>query len=254
MIAGSTRATTGETTPVTYCLALLTDTGVVVAADSRTSAGPDYLNTVRKLHRWSLADRHMVIATAGNLATTQETNAELDRAIADAGRESLATVGDLWQAATHVGQVLRATIDRHRMALEADGVAGEASLIVAGRIGDGDPGALLVYPQGNAISATPETPFLQIGESKYGKPMLDRLASTDLGLDEAALLALVSLDATIRSNATVGPPLCIVTLPRAPGEPAEVVLDEGDPQLIAVRRAWESGIASAFAALPAVVI
>ena len=237
---------------MTYCLAILTDGGVVVAGDSRTSAGPDYLNVVRKIHVRAGEDRQLVLATAGNLATSQEVIARLDRLDRQA-EPSLMSAADLWGLAEVIGSTLLEVTNRHRPALDAGGVDGSASFIAAGRIGDHPPGAMLVYPQGNAMAATAETPFVQIGESKYGKPVLDRLTGRDLSPDRAIQLALVSLDATARSNATVAPPYHAAVIRAGANGVTELTFDDRDERLIAIQRGWDDGLRQIFDSLPTVL-
>lgn len=237
---------------VTYCLALLCDEGVVLASDSRTNAGVDYMTTYRKMYVREGPDRAFVIVAAGSLATTQAVMARIDRDLADGLSPSLHTVTDLWEAAELLGQMSGDIQNRYREALERDGVNGEASFIIGGQVGIEPIGVRLVYPQGNAVAATAETPYLQIGETKYGKPMLDRLATTSLGLGDAARLALVSLDATVRSNLTVGLPFEVAIL-RAGDHRIErqLELDVGDPYLMSLRQEWQASIEQLFGRLPA---
>ena len=225
--------------------------GVVLASDSRTNAGVDYMTTYRKMYVRESPDRVLVILAAGSLATTQAVMAQIDRDIDDSTSPSLKTAADLWEAADMIGQISLAVQNRHREALDRDKVNGEASYILGGQIGDEPPGLRLIYPQGNAIAATPETPYLQIGETKYGKPMLDRLAHADLTLAQAARLALVSLDATIRSNLTVGPPFEVAIVPTdARRVSRRLHLDTGDAYLAELRQEWQSSIEALFAQLP----
>lgn len=201
---------------MTYCLALALDDGLVFASDSRSNAGSDYVTTYGKTHVFPVGpDRIFVILTAGNLATTQEVINRLRRDVkAGDDRPSLANVEYLFEAADLVGGVSLEVQEHHARGLNRGGADGTATLIVGGQIKGEPPQIFMVYPEGNAITASEETPYLQIGESKYGKPILDRLAHRSLTLADGARLALVSLDATAKSNATVGMPFD-VTLYRA---------------------------------------
>lgn len=178
------------------------------ASDSRSNAGSDYVTTYGKTHVFALGpDRLFVVLTAGNLSTTQEVINRLRRdADLDDGRESLRTPNHLFEAADLVGRVSLDVQEEHDRGLRRSGANGSATMILGGQIGDEPAGIFLIYPEGNAITVSAETPYLQIGESKYGKPILDRLIRPGMGLADGARLALVSLDATAKSNVTVGMP------------------------------------------------
>lgn len=209
---------------MTYCVAFLLEKGLVFASDSRTNAGVDYISSYSKMHVFQPApDRLFVLMAAGNLGTTQ---AVLNRIRRDLDYEpfpvpedtqttapDLRTARYLFEAADYVGQ-LSVTVQRQfATSLREAGATGEASFILGGQIGEERHGIYLIYPQGNAVMATPETPFLQIGESKYGKPPLDYAGHTGLSLEDAARLCLVSQIITRRSNLTVGPPFEIALVP-----------------------------------------
>jgi putative proteasome-type protease len=238
---------------MTYCLAVRTNEGIVFAGDTRTNAGVDYITSYRKLHVFNTSpDRIFVICSAGNLATTQEIIHWLQRDLAAGdGRETFNTVNYMFEAASYVGRVSRAVQAQHAAALADGRISGEATLILGGQI-QGEPHELLlVYPQGNFVEASEDTPYLQVGESKYGKPMLDRLGRPGISLGDATRLAVISLEATIRSNLTVGPPIDLVivradtyTLER------ELRLTEDAEFYRDARRAWQAGIEAAFKALP----
>lgn len=193
---------------MTYCLALALDEGLVFASDSRSNAGADYVTTYGKTHVFDLGpDRLLVIMTAGNLSTTQEVINRLRRDVsAGDGRECLLTPKHLFEAAGLVGRVSLDVQEEHDRGFKRSGAKGSATMILGGQIGDEPAGIFLIYPEGNAITISAETPYLQIGESKYGKPILDRLIHPGMSLTDGARLALVSLDATAKSNVTVGMP------------------------------------------------
>jgi len=209
---------------MTYCVAFLLDKGLVFASDSRTNAGVDYISTYSKLHVFQPApDRLFVLMAAGNLGTTQ---AVLNRIRRDLARDScplprpgevtppdLSSARYLFEAADYIGQLSVAVQRQFATSLREVGATGEASFILGGQIAGEPHGLYLIYPQGNAVMATPETPFLQIGESKYGKPPLDYVGHTGLTLEDAARLCLVSQIITRRSNLTVGPPFEIALVP-----------------------------------------
>lgn len=237
---------------MTYCLAIRTDAGIVFAADTRTNAGVDYVTSYRKVHIFQpAADRTFVLLSAGNLATTTELMHRLKHDVANSANVDSFLGCELpYQAAQYVGRTSRHIQETHSAALLASGVAGEVTLIMGAQIGSAPQQLFLIYPQGNFIEASPETPYLQIGENKYGKPVLDRLGTAALSLDEAARLCVLSLDATIRSNMTVGAPLDLVVLPATGGVAVDMRLDEDDDLYKALRAAWQEGLERAFAALP----
>ena len=238
---------------MTYCLALRLDDGLVFGADTRTNAGVDYVTSYRKLHVFTAAeDRLFVLLSAGNLGVTQELCHWLTRDLeADDGRENLTTATQMFEAADYVGRVSRAVQDRHGPAFAASGVSGSTSFIFGGQIRGSQPGLFLIYPQGNYIEASEDTPYLQIGENKYGKPMLDRLLTPSLGLEDGARLALVSLDATIRSNLTVGLPIDLaIVRSGALSVERQLRLDAHTPYLQTLRDQWQAGLARTFTELP----
>ena len=238
---------------MTYCVGLFLDEGLVMASDSRTNAGVDYITSYTKMHVFTPApDRIFVLMSAGNLATTQELLNRIRRDLDNNAGPNLMTVRYLWEAADYIGQVSLAVQQHHGAALQQSGVSGDVSLILGGQI-QGQPHEMyMIYAQGNYISAGPETPYLQIGESKYGKPGLDRIVDYHMPLDAGARLVLVSLDATARSNITVGPPFEVAV------SGADTIaltrycrFEQTDPYLGAIQTAWNEGIRQAFANLPA---
>lgn len=238
---------------MTYCLALKVNDGIVFGADTRTNAGVDYVTSYRKIHVFDgFPDRFFVLLSAGNLGTSQEVLHWLRRDLAaDDGRESLATATWAFEAADYVGRVSRAVQDRHQDAFAASGIAGSTSLILGGQIAGRPHGLFLIYPQGNFIEASEDTPYLQIGENKYGKPALDRIASPALSLADGARLCIVSLDATARSNVTVGPPFEVVLYPKDTMALSQRLKLAADVSLLAqMSQSWNAGIRRAFDQLP----
>ena len=240
---------------MTYCLGLCLKEGLVFASDSRTNAGVDYVTTYSKMHVFTPApDRLFVILSAGNLATTQEVMNHIQRDLDyPDGKTNLASVRYLFEAAEYIGRTSLEVQKEHGEALQSTGVSGETTLLLGGQIMGQEHGLMMIYAQGNYITSSPQTPYLQIGESKYGKPALDRIATPDLTLIEGVKLCLVSLDATTRSNITVGPPFEIATYSK------ESLLlncrckfEESDPYLIQLREAWQNGIRNAFETLQTV--
>lgn len=238
---------------MTYCLALKLRDGLVFASDSRTTAGVDYISTYRKMHVFQpAADRLIVLLTSGNLATTQEL---LDNLRRDLGTkdspESLATVPYLFDAARYVGKLLCTVVQQYAEGLKSSGADARATVIVGGQIAGQAPELYLVYPEGNYVAATEETPFLQLGEFKYGKPILSRIAGADLSLDDAARLALISFDAAMKSNLSVGPPVEIAIYPQDSLKFSHhLTLDADSDFLHSFCRRWNEKLKSAFRQLP----
>jgi putative proteasome-type protease len=238
---------------MTYCLGLCLDEGLVFASDSRTNAGVDYVTAYSKMHVFMPAsDRLFVLLSAGNLATTQEVINHIQRDLDyPSAAPNLASVRYLFEAAEYIGRVSVQVQQEHAAALASSGVSGETTLILGGQIAGQPHGLMLIYPQGNYITTSTETPYLQIGESKYGKPALDRISHPRLPLDDGARLALVSLDGTTRSNITVGPPFEVAIYAKD-----QFVLrhrckfDEHDPYLTQLREGWNAGVRAAFETLP----
>ena len=248
---------------MTYCVGLLLDQGLVMASDSRTNAGVDYISSYSKMHVFQPApDRLFVLMAAGSLATTREVldriHRDLDQAVnptlspyQQSPGATLLNINYLFEAATYIGQVSLAVQNEHGPALRQAGVSGEATFILGGQIAGQPQGLFLIYPQGNAIAATPETPYLQIGESKYGKPALDHIAKTGLSLDDGARLCLVSLIGTTRSNLSVGPPFEVAVCAKDLFAPSyRLKLDADSPELETLTQQWGENFRQAFRALP----
>lgn len=193
---------------MTYCLAMRLDEGLLFLSDTRTNAGVDNVSTYRKTHLFQPApDRLFVVQSAGNLATTQEVLDRIALDLANPGEhESLATVDHLFEAALYLGRLSQEVAAAHRPALNAVGADGTATFILGGQVGDGVADILLVYPEGNYIRASDDRPFLQIGESKYGKFLLDLAVRAHVDIDTALKIALGSMVSTSRANLSVGPP------------------------------------------------
>jgi putative proteasome-type protease len=239
---------------MTYCLAMQLRDGLVFAADSRTTAGVDNVSSYRKFHVFQPSpDRLFAVLTSGNLATSQEVLDRLRRDLDSAGpgRESLRSVSYLFEAAQYLGRILNEVQRDHGSAMRESGINATATLIVGGQIAGKPPALYLVYPEGNYIAASEETPFLQLGEFKYGKPMLSRIATGNLSLEDAARLALVSLDATMKSNISVGPPLDVAIYRRDELRLARhLSLDADSPLLLAVLKSWNDCLLRGFGQLP----
>ncbi|HEU4622740.1 MAG TPA: proteasome-type protease [Burkholderiaceae bacterium] len=192
---------------MTYCVAIRLDAGLVFLSDSRTNAGVDQISTFRKMTVFERQnDRVMVLLTSGNLAISQAARKWLsERSSADGTTLwSAKTMGD---AVNCVSDAIRAVYARDAEQLKKFGVDFNCSFLFGGQIGDEPPRLFQLYSAGNFIEATPENPYFQIGEAKYGKPIIDRVVTCSTPLDEAAKCALISMDSTLRSNISVGLPL-----------------------------------------------
>ena len=238
---------------MTYCVAMLLDTGLVFLSDSRTSAGVDQISTFRKTTVFKKpGDRVLVLQSAGNLAITQAVTSILHEQMesADAGA-SLLTCPNLFEAARLAGDALREIHRRDATALKDFGVEFNASFILGGQIRGEAPRLFSIYAAGNFIEATPETTYFQIGESKYGKPIMDRVIRRSSSLSEGAKCALVSMDSTIRSNLAVGLPLDLVIVKRDRYAVARhMSIDSDDDYFHDLRDLWSEALREAFARLP----
>ena len=192
---------------MTYCLGILLPEGLVLASDSRTNAGVDQIALVRKLATFKVPGERMIaLLSAGNLATTQAVTTLLRQSAGKKDERDLMSAKTLFDAAVIVGETYRAVLAEDQEAVRPYGDA-TGSFLIAGQIKGDRPRLFQMYPAGNFVEATPRTQFLQIGETKYGKPILDRALDFKSSMAFAAKLALISFDATIRSNLSVGPPI-----------------------------------------------
>ncbi|MFM9103040.1 MAG: 20S proteasome subunit A/B [Cyanobium sp.] len=265
---------------MTYCVAFLLESGLVFASDSRTNAGVEYISSYSKLHVFQPApDRLFVLMAAGNLGTTQAVLNRIrrDLALGEAATDAamvtafhggsasqepgpagpagqlhdLLTARYLFEAADYVGRLSVAVQQAYSASLQQAGASGEASFILGGQIVGQPHGMYLIYPQGNAIMATPETPFLQIGESKYGKPPLDVVGHHRLSLEDAARLCLVSEIVTRRSNLTVGPPFEIALVPTDELRVSHrLKLEKDNRQVIRSMEIWARNMQESLSKLP----
>jgi putative proteasome-type protease len=238
---------------MTYCLGILLKQGLVVAADSRTNAGVDYISTFRKLTIFEKpGDRVIVMASAGNLGTSQAVISLVgERLGAKRGEDSLFRTKSMFNAARIVGRTLREVIKETGDGVAEAGGDASATFILGGQI-KGRPARLfMVYAAGNFIEATRETPFLQIGENKYGKPILDRTIDFDMPMERAVTAALLSFDSTMRSNLSVGPPIDLVTiLDGRQRVDRHAVIAADDPYFRKLRQRYGDGIVTLFDRMP----
>jgi putative proteasome-type protease len=235
---------------MTYCLALRLDEGLVLLSDTRTNAGVDDVGTYRKLHVLRPGDgRLFLLQSAGSLATTQEV---LDRVEADlvapGDHESLATVTHLYEAAVYLGRLNREVSQRHAPAL---GSSATATFILGGQIAGERPDLLLVYPEGNYIRVSDDRPFLQIGESKYGKFMLELAVHAKVDMATAIKVALSSMISTAHANLSVGPPYDLGIYLNGSLEVHETRVEADSPYLASLKDVWMAHFLDAIDQLPA---
>ncbi len=238
---------------MTYCVGLCVDEGIVMLSDTRTNAGLDNISSFAKMFVTEIpGDRALVLMTAGNLAVTQTVWNLLQQGVWLNGvQQRLETVPDMFHAAQLVGAAVRQVQQMDGPALLAQGLGFEASLLLGGQIAGGPPKLYLVYSAGNFIEATEDTPFLQIGEHKYGKPILDRVLNMGTSLQEGVALTLISMDSTIRSNLSVGLPLDLAVIRRdALHVGLRRRITEEDPYYRAIREGWAGALREAYLNLP----
>ena len=235
---------------MTYCLGIVTDEGLVMASDSRSNAGFDQVNACRKMYRFvTEGERVFVILTSGSLSISQSVISLL-RLDFDAGL-GLAQAPSVYAAARIVGQTVRRVAEIDRASLERDNFSFNVNLLLGGQVRGEPPTLYLIYPQGNPLQATEDSPYLQLGEVKYGRPILDRGIQSGTSLEVAAKYALLSFDATMRSNVTVGPPIDLLLYKR---DSLRVTryrrLGASDPDLNLIHASWEQSLRRAVEQLP----
>ncbi len=236
---------------MSYCLGINTADGLVLASDSRTSSGADQVNTCQKMHQFVVpGERIFVILTTGSLSLSQSVITLLRMDFA-AGR-GLAEVENMYDAARVLGNMVRRISDLDRTALEKDNFRFNVNLVLGGQI-KGSPHELyMIYPQGNPLRSTPDSPFLQIGESKYGRPILDRgISHQSTTIYQSAKYALLSLESTMRSNATVGPPVDLLLYRSGDLNVSHYRrFYSKDHDLIEIHNSWEKALRNAVHQLP----
>ncbi len=232
---------------MTYCVAICVKEGIAFCSDSRTSAGVDQISTYKKMYNFGIQEqRQFVILSSGNLATTQGIMAQIKKDMEQALPINFNTVGNMNDAAEYLGE-----LNRVQQAKTGGGPLYHASFLLGGQIKGSDPQLMLVYPEGNYITTSDDTMFLQIGESKYGKPILDRIIGRDTNLQTAALCSLVSMDSTMRSNLSVGPPIDIqLYTANSFAIPRSYHFKEDSEYLKKVNQVWNQKLVESFQQLP----
>jgi putative proteasome-type protease len=234
---------------------MVLDKGLVLMSDTRTNSGVDNISVFRKMFYWQVpGDRMISVMTAGNLATTQAVIGQLEeRTKAPEDRDNvLLKAGTMFQVATEIGKLLRSTVEATQ---SSNGEKGKgrfsASIILAGQIAGMEPRLFLIYPEGNFIEASFDTPFFQIGETKYGRPILIRGYDREMDFEDAVKLLMVSFDSTLKANLSVGLPLDLLVIGRDSFEPAhERRIMPDDPYFTAISSSWGDALRHAFHALP----
>lgn len=234
---------------MTYCLAIAADAGLVFVSDSRTNAGVDMVSTYSKMSAFGIpGERQFTLLTSGNLATSQAVIRRIKKDIKTADTHLL-NLAHMTEVAEYVGDISKE--EQEKSADPEINVA--CHFLVGGQILDHKPAVFLIYPQGNYISTSSDTTFLQIGESKYGKPILDRILHTEVSLETAAMCALVSMDSTMRSNLSVGPPIELCVYDAGSVEPGRYYKFEEDSEYLRqINRNWDKLLKEAFKKLPPV--
>jgi len=237
---------------MTYCVGLLVDTGLVMLSDSRTNAGVDQINTFRKMATFQQPnDRVLVLMSAGNLGITQAVINLLEAPDDTQQKTRFLSATNMFNAARVVGDALREIHERDAEDLREHGYEFNGTFILGGQIKGEEPRLFHIYSAGNFIESSVDTPYFQIGESKYGKPIIDRVISRSSSLGQAIKCALVSMDATIRSNLSVGPPLDLAIVKRDEFKlSTHISIDMDNEYFKMIRERWGFALQEVFSELP----
>ena len=240
---------------MTYCVGMILERGLVLMSDTRTNSGVDNISVFRKMFHWTVPGERMIaLMTAGNLATTQAVLSKLEER--DKNPEdrhnSLLELPTMFQVAAEVGKLLRETV---REVQVENGQQGQgrftASIIIAGQIKGMEPRLFMIYPEGNFIEASWDTPFFQIGETKYGRPILIRGYDRQMSFEDAVKLTMVSFDSTLKANLSVGLPLDLLVIERDGFAPLhQRRIEHGDRYFDAISSSWSEALRNAFHSLP----
>src|SRR5580704_9202996 len=240
---------------MTYCCGVLVRDGLVMIADTRTNAGLDNVSTFRKLHVFSKpGERILAIASAGNLAISQSVLSTLTEGMEDPTTgevETLLNAPTMFQAAQRIGRAIRSVHATEGTALQSEDINFDVSFLFGGQINGARMRLFMVYPAGNFIECTTDTPYLQIGEHKYGKPVLDRAISYEMDIYDALKVGLVSIDSTMRSNLSVGLPIDLLVVRRDTCT-AELIyrIEPGEPYFTDLRERWSAALRAAHIGIP----
>jgi len=237
---------------MTYCVGLLVDTGLVMLSDSRTNAGVDQINTFRKVATFQRPnDRVLVLMSAGNLGITQAVINLLEAPDDAEQKTRLLSATNMFNAARVVGDALREIHERDAEDLREHGYEFNGTFILGGQIKGEEPRLFHIYSAGNFIESSVDTPYFQIGESKYGKPIIDRVITRSSSLGQTTKCALVSMDSTIRSNLSVGPPLDLCIIKRDELKlSTHISIDMDNEYFKMIRERWGFALQEVFSELP----
>jgi putative proteasome-type protease len=240
---------------MTYCVGLLVEDGLVMIADTRTNAGVDNISSYEKLHVFETpGERVLAVATAGNLSITQTALSMVREGVRLPGSEdaeTLETAPTMLRAAQLLGHALNSVRREISPSLEAESLSATATMLFGGQIAGGPMRLFLIYSQGNFIECGQDTPFLQIGEIKYGKPILTRTMRYDTSLTEATKIGLIAVDSVMRSNVAVGPPLDLIVMRRDALTGYQRRIEDNDPYFEDLSRRWNEALNAAHRAVPA---
>lgn len=240
---------------MTYCVGILVNEGLVMIADTRTNAGLDNIATFRKLHVFNEpGDRVVAIATAGNLAISQSVISILSEGVRNPETDEVETIYSaktMFQAAQLVGRAIRQVYEVDGKMLERKNLSFECTMLLGGQIAGGRMQLFMIYSAGNFIEATPDTPYLQIGEHKYGKPILDRSVNFNTYIPDALKIGLISMDSTMRSNLGVGMPIDFMVMSRDQVK-ADLIhrIEPGEPYFHDLRERWSAALRKAHQDIP----
>jgi putative proteasome-type protease len=244
---------------MTYCVAVRVDRGLVMLSDTRTNAGVDNIARFRKTFTYgNPGERAIALMCSGNLSITQAVKTHLSTAIKESKLDpdvpTILNRPTMHNVAQMVGDAMRLTQDRYRATIEMQGAAADASILIAGQRKGGKPRLYLVYSAGNFIEATADTPFFQIGEHKYGKPILDRVITPQTTLEDATKAVCISMDSTLRSNLSVGMPLDLTIIERDTYNfRLRTRIEPDDEQFAAISQSWARELLRGFESLPNVL-
>ena len=239
---------------MTYCVGMVLDKGLVLMSDTRTNSGVDNISTFRKMFSWQVPGERMIaIMTAGNLATTQAVVSQLEERTKspDERNNTLIKGPTMFSVATEVGRLLRTVISERQQANGGGTGRFTATIILAGQIAGMEPRLFMIYPEGNFIEASWDTPFFQIGETKYGRPIILRGYDRDMSFEDAVKLLMVSFDSTLKANLSVGLPLDMMVIGKDDFAPThERRVTSEDEYFGEISSSWGDALKSAFHSLP----
>lgn len=244
---------------MTYCVAVRVTDGLVLLSDTRTNAGIDNISRFAKMFTWEApGERAIGMMCSGNLSITQGVITHLTKAIekssVDPEIETVLNADSIYRIAELVGEAMQAQQHRYRDSIQAGGAGADAMILVAGQRKGGRHRLFMVYSAGNFVEATNDTPYFQIGEHKYGKPILDRVLTIDMPLEQVVKDACVSMDSTLHSNLSVGMPLDLAVMRRDSfAFQTRERIEADDPRFMGISREWGSRLREAFRTLPTII-